>query len=94
MTKEELEENLGTIAKSGSELFKENMDDKKNMSIIGQFGVGFYSAFMVSDKVKVSSKSIHSDKGYTWISRGADGYTLEECDKKENGTTITLYKKM
>ncbi len=93
MTKEELEENLGTIAKSGSELFKENMDDKKNMSIIGQFGVGFYSAFMVSDKVKVSSKSIHSDKGYTWISSGADGYTLEECDKKENGTTITLYIK-
>lgn len=93
MTKEELEENLGTIAKSGSELFKENMDDKKNMSIIGQFGVGFYSAFMVSDKVKVSSKSIHSDKGYTWISSGADGYTLEECDKKDVGTTITLYIK-
>lgn len=93
MTKEELEENLGTIARSGSELFKENMDDKKNMSIIGQFGVGFYSAFMVSDQVTVCSKSVHSTQAYTWTSTGADGYTLEESEKEENGTTITLYLK-
>lgn len=93
MTKEELEENLGTIAKSGSELFKENMSDDKNMSIIGQFGVGFYSAFMVSDKVSVTSHSIHSDKTYQWTSTGADGYTLDECEDREIGTTITLYLK-
>lgn len=93
MTKEELEENLGTIAKSGSELFKEKMSDEKNMSIIGQFGVGFYSAFMVSDKVTVTSRSIHSDTTYTWSSTGADGYTLEEGESRQNGTTITLYLK-
>lgn len=93
MTKEELEENLGTIAKSGSELFKENMSDDKNMSIIGQFGVGFYSAFMVSDKVLVSSKSVHSDQAYTWTSTGADGYTIKEGEKEDNGTSITLYLK-
>ena len=93
MTKEELEENLGTIAKSGSELFKENMSDDKNMSIIGQFGVGFYSAFMVSDKVLVSSKSVHSDQAYTWTSTGADGYKIKEGEKEDNGTSITLYLK-
>jgi len=93
MTKEEMEENLGTIAKSGSELFKENMSDEKNMSIIGQFGVGFYSSFMVSDKVAVTSRSISSDEAYTWTSTGADGYTLEEGERCENGTTITLYLK-
>lgn len=93
MTKEELEENLGTIAKSGSELFKENMSDQKNMSIIGQFGVGFYSAFMVSERVRVCSKSIHDDKAYLWTSSGADGYTLEEANRETNGTTITLYLK-
>ena len=64
MTKEELEENLGTIAKSGSELFKENNDKLKDISIIGQFGVGFYSSFMVASKVTVDSKSIDSDKSY------------------------------
>ncbi len=93
MTKEELEENLGTIAKSGSELFKENMSDDKNMSIIGQFGVGFYSAFMVSDKVEVTSHSVYDDKAYTWTSTGADGYTIKEGSQDENGTTITLYLK-
>lgn len=93
MTKEELEENLGTIARSGSELFKENMSDDKNMSIIGQFGVGFYSAFMVSDKVSVFSRSIHSDTTYNWTSTGADGYTLEECENGGIGTTIILYLK-
>lgn len=93
MTKEELEDNLGTIAKSGSELFKENNDISKDISIIGQFGVGFYSSFMVSNKVEVISKSIDSSEAYKWISTGADGYTIEETDKKENGTIITLYLK-
>ena len=71
---DELENNLGTIAKSGSELFKESSDQKKNIAIIGQFGVGFYSAFMVSSKIVVNSKSINSLEGYTWTSSGADGY--------------------
>lgn len=93
MTMEELENNLGTIAKSGSELFKENNDKKKNIDIIGQFGVGFYSAFMVSDKVVVNSKSIDSDKAFTWTSTGADGYTIEECSKESNGTEVILYLK-
>ncbi len=93
MNQEELENNLGTIAKSGSELFKESMDDAKNISIIGQFGVGFYSAFMISDKVVVHSKSIESDKAYTWESSGVDGYSIKESDKKENGTEIILYLK-
>ena len=93
MTKEELEDNLGTIAKSGSELFKENNDTKKDISIIGQFGVGFYSAFMVSSKVEVLSKAINSDKAYLWTSTGADGYTIEVAEKKTNGTEITLYLK-
>ena len=93
MTKEELEDNLGTIAKSGSELFKENNDKSKDLSIIGQFGVGFYSAFMVSSKVEVLSKSINSDEAYLWTSTGADGYTIEEAKKKTNGTEITLYLK-
>lgn len=93
MTSDELEDNLGTIAKSGSELFKENNDKKKDISIIGQFGVGFYSSFMVSKKVEVRSKSIDSDKGYIWESTGIDGYTIRECDKDTNGTEITLYLK-
>ena len=93
MTKEELEENLGTIAKSGSELFKENNESKKDISIIGQFGVGFYSAFMVASKVDVNSKSIDSDEAYLWSSTGVDGYTIEPSNKKDNGTTITLYLK-
>ena len=77
MTCEELENNLGTIAKSGSELFKENMKDEKNLSIIGQFGVGFYSAFMVSDKVVVNSKPLDSEAN-TWESEGASGYTISK----------------
>ena len=93
MTKEELEENLGTIAKSGSELFKENNATKKDISIIGQFGVGFYSAFMVADKVTVDSLSIDSDESYTWSSTGADGYTIDKSDRKDVGTTINLYLK-
>ena len=88
MTKEELEDNLGTIAKSGSELFKEEHDDKENMSIIGQFGVGFYSSFMVSNKVVVASKSIDSKEAYLWTSTGVDGYTIEEANKKDNGSRL------
>ena len=90
MTEEELENNLGTIAQSGSLAFKEAADKKKDIDIIGQFGVGFYSAFMVSDEVSVTSHSVDSDKAFRWTSKGADGYTIEECDKEEIGTTITL----
>ena len=86
MTKEELEDNLGTIAKSGSELFKENNSDKENISIIGQFGVGFYSSFMVSSKVEVISKAIGSEEAYVWQSMGADRYTIDKTNKKDNGT--------
>ena len=93
MTKDELEDNLGTIAKSGSELFKENNDKAKDISIIGQFGVGFYSAFMVSSKVEVLSKAINSEEAYLWSSSGTDGYTIEVADKEGNGTEITLYLK-
>lgn len=93
MTKEELEDNLGTIAKSGSELFKENNEKSKDISIIGQFGVGFYSSFMVSSKVEVISKSITSDESYIWTSTGADGYSIEKSNKKDNGTEIILYLK-
>ncbi len=93
MTDVELENNLGTIAKSGSELFKEKMSDDKNMAIIGQFGVGFYSSFMVSDEVEVISKAYDSDKAYRWVSRGADGYSVEETDYEKNGTKIILHLK-
>lgn len=93
MDEKELENNLGTIAKSGSLAFKEMMDKKKNVDIIGQFGVGFYSAFMVSKKIVVESKSIHSDKSYIWESDGASGYSITEGSKTDNGTTITLYMK-
>lgn len=93
MTEEELENNLGTIAKSGSELFKENNESAKDMQIIGQFGVGFYSAFMVSKNVKVISKSIDSDEAYVWESTGADGFSITEDARKENGTEIILYLK-
>lgn len=93
MTKEELEENLGTIAKSGSELFKENNEKTKDISIIGQFGVGFYSSFMVANKVTVDSKSVDSDESYIWSSTGVEGYTIEPSNKEETGSTITLYLK-
>jgi len=93
MTKEELENNLGTIAKSGTELFKEENSDAKNLEIIGQFGVGFYSSFMVSKKVTVLSRSINDNKAYLWESDGIDGYTIEESKKDSNGTEITLYLK-
>lgn len=90
MTKEELESNLGIIAKSGSFDFKENNEAKDGVDIIGQFGVGFYSAFMVSDLVTVVSKSLDSDTAYSWQSSGAEGYTIETCEKETTGTQITL----
>ncbi len=90
MTKDELEKNLGTIAKSGSLSFKEEMDPKKNVDIIGQFGVGFYSAFMVSDKIEARSKAYGSDEAYSWISSGVDGYEIKPCEKDTYGTEIIL----
>jgi molecular chaperone HtpG len=90
MTKEELESNLGTIAKSGSLAFKKENDIKDDVDIIGQFGVGFYAAFMVSDDVTVISKAYGSDEAYCWKSTGADGYTIEPCQKDSYGTDIIL----
>lgn len=90
MTEEELETNLGTIAKSGSLDFKNLNKNEKDLNIIGQFGVGFYSAFMVSDEIKVESKSADDDDAHTWISSGADGYSIGASDKDLVGTTITL----
>lgn len=90
MTKEELENNLGTIAKSGSLDFKEEIEKKDEIDIIGQFGVGFYSAFMVSDKVTVISKAYGEEQAYKWESTGADGYTITEAEKDGYGTEITL----
>ena len=96
MNKEELEENLGTIAKSGSLAFKEAAKAKENaekdddVNIIGQFGVGFYSAFMVASKVRVESKCYGAEKAYAWESEGAEGYTIDECDKSNFGTKIIL----
>ncbi|MHC8661458.1 molecular chaperone HtpG [Bacillus amyloliquefaciens] len=90
MTKDELEQHLGTIAKSGSLAFKEENDAKDGHDIIGQFGVGFYAAFMVADKVTVKSKALGSDEAYVWESEGAAGYTVAPCDKETVGTEITL----
>lgn len=90
MTKDELENNLGTIAKSGSLAFKKDNDLKDDVDIIGQFGVGFYSAFMVSKLVTVTSKAYGSDEAYVWVSEGVEGYTLEKCDKDSVGTEIVL----
>jgi len=90
MTKEELESNLGTIAKSGSLDFKEKNETKDGVDIIGQFGVGFYSAFMVSDLVTVESKALDSDTAYKWQSSGADGYSIATCEKETTGTKIIL----
>lgn len=96
MTAEELENNLGTIAKSGSLNFKKENADNENaqdISVIGQFGVGFYSSFMVADKVEVVSKAFGESTASKWVSAGADGYTIEECEKEDAGTVITLYIK-
>ena len=93
MTKEELEENLGTIAKSGSLSFKEDMTGDEKANIIGQFGVGFYSAFMVSKKIEVTTKALDSDDSYKWESEGVDGYSITKAKKKDRGTEIILYIK-
>ncbi len=90
MTKEELENNLGVIAKSGSLQFKKENEIKDGYDIIGQFGVGFYSAFLVSDDVTVISKAFGSDEAYKWNSKGAEGYTIEPCEKDSYGTEIIL----
>jgi len=90
MTEEELENNLGTIANSGSFKFKNENKLEEDNQIIGQFGVGFYSAFMVAKKVTVISKAYGSDKAYQWESEGVDGYTITEADKKNTGTEIIL----
>ena len=92
MNEEELENNLGTIAESGTLLFKEENKNKET-ECIGQFGVGFYSAFMVSDEIEVLSKKFGDKKAYLWKSSGKDGYTIEEASKDDYGTTITLHLK-
>ena len=93
MSEKELETNLGTIAKSGSLDFKSGVEKGSEVEIIGQFGVGFYSAFMVSDKVTVVSKVQGSDEAYKWESEGVDGYTVSPAEKEEAGTVITLHIK-
>ncbi len=93
MTKEELEDNLGTIAKSGSLAFKKENEIKEDYDIIGQFGVGFYSAFMVADKVTVISRALGAAEAYKWESEGAEGYTVEPCEFDRVGTEITLHIK-
>ena len=95
MTKDELENNLGTIAKSGSFDFKNDPEHKngEQIDIIGQFGVGFYSAFMVADKITVESRVYGADEAFCWESEGADGYTIKPCKKETAGTVITIYLK-
>lgn len=93
MSESELETNLGTIAKSGSLDFKNNNEHKKDIDIIGQFGVGFYSSFMVADKVEVLSKKYGEEQAYKWVSDGIDGYTIEKTEKSNYGTDIILHIK-
>ena len=96
MTADELEENLGTIAKSGTFDFRNEAKDAKekdDVNVIGQFGVGFYSAFMVAKKVEVVSKAFGSEEANLWISSGTEGYEIKKAEKETNGTTITLYLK-
>lgn len=96
MNKAELEDNLGTIAKSGSLAFKQKIEEAQkdqDVDIIGQFGVGFYSAFMVASRVDVTTKKYGEDTAYLWSSDGQDGYTIDECEKDSNGTEIVLYLK-
>ena len=90
MSKEDMEENLGTIAKSGSLGFKQAMEKNEDIDIIGQFGVGFYSAFMVASSITVISKKYGEDKAWKWVSDGADGYTIEETEKDAPGTDIIM----
>lgn len=93
MTQEELDANLGVIAKSGSLQFKSEKEQKEDVDIIGQFGVGFYSAFMVSNRVRVESRAFGADSAYCWESAGLEGYEIAPCDKAEHGTTVTLWLK-
>ena len=94
MDKEDLENNLGVIASSGSYKFKQEVgDDTKDTDVIGQFGVGFYSAFMVCDQVTVRTRKFGSDTAYQWQSSGADGYTVTECDKSDAGTEVIMHLK-
>ena len=90
MTKEEMEENLGTIAKSGSFAFKKELDENSGIDIIGQFGVGFYSAFMVADNITVVSRKYGTDTAWMWQSAGADGYTILPCERDTVGTDIIM----
>ena len=90
MSREDMEENLGTIAKSGSLGFKQAMEKSEDIDIIGQFGVGFYSAFMVASSITVISKKYGEDKAWKWVSDGADGYTIEETTKEAPGTEIIM----
>ena len=90
MNRDELEENLGTIAKSGSLAFKSENEKCDDVDIIGQFGVGFYSAFMVGKSVTVKSRKFGSDEAFKWYSEGADGYEIEPCDKDTTGTEIII----
>lgn len=91
MSESELEENLGTIARSGSLDFKNEMEEKEDVDIIGQFGVGFYSAFMVAKKVEVISKKYGGEQAHRWVSEDVDGYEIEACEKESYGTEIKLY---
>ena len=93
MDSDALEKNLGTIAESGTLAFKKENEGKTDSELIGQFGVGFYSAFMVADKIEVYSKAYNSDKAYKWVSSGATGYEITECDKENVGTKIVLFLK-
>ena len=93
MSRDELDNNLGVIAKSGSLNFKKENEKQEDIDIIGQFGVGFYSAFMVSDDVTVESRAYGSDEAWKWHSTGAEGYTIEPCEKDSHGTMITLHIK-
>ncbi len=90
MNKEEMKENLGTICKSGSLGFKQAMEKNEDIDIIGQFGVGFYSAFMVASSVTVISKKWGEETGWKWTSDGADGYTIEPCDRADYGSDVIM----
>ena len=91
MNKEDMEKNLGVIAHSGSLDFKSTIEEGQDVDIIGQFGVGFYSAFLVSDRVTVRSRAYGEDQGWEWTSEGADGYTIKECDKDSWGTEVIMH---
>ena len=93
MDREDLENNLGTIAKSGSFDFIKELEDKKDVDIIGQFGVGFYSAFMVADRIEVLTKKVKADKAYRWVSESEEGYEIKTAQKDSVGTDIILHLK-